>query len=79
MNGQLLTVSETALYLRVSEDMVRRLVAARKLAAIRVGRCVRINTRDLQKYLAQQRIPPADHAAMRASILTPNPAYRPPA
>jgi excisionase family DNA binding protein len=49
-----LTVAEVAAQLRVSNMTVYRLVQARQLPAVRVGRSYRIREEDVDRYLAQQ-------------------------
>lgn len=46
---QLLTVPEAARLLRLSEITIRRYIASGKLTAVRVGRNVRIEQRDLER------------------------------
>lgn len=49
---ELLTISETANYLKLSDKTVRRLIKDNKLMASRVGdRTWRIKKNDIQKYL----------------------------
>ncbi len=45
----LLTINEAARFLNVTEACLRRMVYERRIAAVKVGRCVRFNP----KYLAQ--------------------------
>jgi excisionase family DNA binding protein len=51
----LLTFADVAEQLQVSLRTVRRLVDAGELAVIRIGRAVRIDPRDLERFLAGQR------------------------
>ena len=52
MLDTLLTVSQTAEYLKVCEKTVRRLIKANKLSAYRIGsRSLRIKKSDIDKYL----------------------------
>jgi excisionase family DNA binding protein len=46
------TVREIASELRVSAATVRRLIWAKRLKASRVGRSVRISSRELERFLA---------------------------
>ncbi len=48
----LLTVSEVAQSLRVSNMTVYRLVSAGELPAVRVGRSVRLRAEDVESYLS---------------------------
>jgi excisionase family DNA binding protein len=50
--GSLMTVTEVADVLRVSNMTVYRLIKAGELSAIRVGKSFRIQQRDLTAYLA---------------------------
>lgn len=45
------SIQEAALYLNVSEDTIRRLIRAKKLPAIKVGRVIRISWADLKSAL----------------------------
>jgi excisionase family DNA binding protein len=47
----LLTVSEVADFLRVSEMTVYRMITANELGATKVGRCWRVPADDLMAYL----------------------------
>ena len=51
-NPRLLTVSEVATALRVSNMTVYRLVSAGELPALRIGRCVRLRSEDVEHYLS---------------------------
>ncbi|HET9257657.1 MAG TPA: helix-turn-helix domain-containing protein [Pseudonocardiaceae bacterium] len=55
---QYLTVSETAVYLNISERFVRRLIAERRIAFHHVGRHVRFAMTDLDDWLAASRVEP---------------------
>lgn len=57
--SSLLTVSEVADYLRVSEMTVYRLITNRDISATKVGRVWRISSDDLATYLHGQRVPHA--------------------
>ncbi|WP_137128335.1 helix-turn-helix domain-containing protein [Roseomonas sp. HF4] len=52
---RLLTVAQTAERLAVCGKTVRRLITAKALRAIRIGRSVRISKDDLRLYLATRR------------------------
>ena len=52
----LLTVSEVAASMRVSNMTVYRLIKAGHLAAIRVGKNYRIRHRDVERYLADRAV-----------------------
>jgi excisionase family DNA binding protein len=53
---KLLTVGEAAEFLGTSVRFVRRLIAERRIAYIRVGRHVRIAEADLASFIAAGRI-----------------------
>lgn len=50
---QLLTLQQVADRLQVSMSTVRRLVAAGKLKAVRIGRNLRVRPEDLSKYIEE--------------------------
>jgi excisionase family DNA binding protein len=52
----LLTVSEVAQLMRVSNMTVYRLIKAGQLAAIRVGKNYRIRHRDVERYLVERAV-----------------------
>lgn len=52
----LLTVSEVAQIMRVSNMTVYRLIKAGQLAAIRVGKNYRIRRRDVERYLTERAV-----------------------
>lgn len=51
--GRLLTVSEVAAAMRVSNMTIYRLIKAGELPAVRVGRSYRIREADVAAYLAR--------------------------
>ncbi|MFO1062230.1 MAG: helix-turn-helix domain-containing protein [Dongiaceae bacterium] len=53
--ARLLTYADVAERLQLSERSVRRLADAGALSVIRIGRAVRIDPRDLERFLAGQR------------------------
>lgn len=57
MTARLLTLSEVADQLAVSPRTVRQLVATRRLAAVRVGRLVRVRPEALAAYIAAHETP----------------------
>lgn len=63
-----LTTGEAAAYIGMSERYVRRLVASRLIAFHRVGRSVRIERVDLDRYMATTRVEPIDRSAIRRHI-----------
>ena len=52
---RLLTILETATALSVSVPSVRRLIAAGQLPAVRIKRCLRVETRDLDRFIDRAR------------------------
>ncbi len=55
---RLLTVDEAAERLGTSARFIRRLIAERRIAYTKLGRHVRIATRDLDAYVASGRVEP---------------------
>jgi len=58
----LLTVPETAAYLRISQDLVYELIHRRELPAIHLGRKIRVPAFGLRQWIATQAgvpVPPA--------------------
>lgn len=54
MGDEIYTVAQTAKYLKVCEKTVRRLIAANRLVASRIGgRSLRIKKEDIDAYLAE--------------------------
>lgn len=52
MAGELLTISQTAKYLQLSEKTIRRLINDNRLTASRVGnRIWRVKTSDIEDYI----------------------------
>jgi len=58
--SDLLTVVETAEYLRVSVSAIRRLQQRRCIAFIKIGGSVRFARADLAAYVAKQRVKPIE-------------------
>lgn len=70
--GRLLTVAEIAGHLTVSRSLVRKLVAARKLAFVRIGRTLRFRPADLAAFEDQLRTDSLDAMlAHRSSYVRP--------
>lgn len=67
----ILTVADAARILRVSPDVVYRLLADRTLPGVRVGRSWRIPEESLSQWLAAQSAPPAASAAPSESTTVP--------
>lgn len=55
MNDEILTISPTAAYLKISEKTVRRLIEKKELLASKVGGSWRIKTIDIEKYLEENK------------------------
>ncbi len=53
MPDTILTITQTAEYLKVCEKTVRRLISRKELAASKVGKSWRIQKDDIEKYLAE--------------------------
>lgn len=54
----LLTIDEAAAEMRMSSRYVRRLVAERRIAFVKLGRCVRLARADVRAYVAAGRVEP---------------------
>lgn len=65
VTDHLLTVAEVARRLSVSEETVRRLIAHRKLAAVRITRAIRVARSDLDQYIAEHRQETAEERSIR--------------
>jgi excisionase family DNA binding protein len=57
-DDELLTLEEAAQRMKISARHVRRLVAERRIAYVRVGRCVRLAPVDIAAYIAASRVEP---------------------
>ncbi len=57
MIPKLLTADETAAILRTSRAMVYQMVAARRIACVRIGRKVLFDSEVVEKYLAAHVVP----------------------
>lgn len=55
---QLLTIDEAADRLNVSVRFMRRLVAERRMAYVKVGKYIRFDPMDLDKWVSDRRIDP---------------------
>lgn len=53
MPDTILTIAQTAEYLKVCEKTVRRLISRKELAASKVGKSWRIQKDNIEKYLAE--------------------------
>lgn len=60
--GGLLDYDEAARYLSTTPRHVRKLWQSRRLAAVKVGRCVRFLATDLDAFIAANRVAPTDRA-----------------
>ena len=56
MDRQLLTIDQAAEYLATSSRHVRRLLAERRLARVKIGGKVRLAVEDLDSYISAHRI-----------------------
>ena len=57
--SELYSVREVAGRLGVHPETIRRLIHDGRLGAVRVGRVLRVQSADLEGFLAQQRVKPA--------------------
>lgn len=66
MGDELLTVDEVAARLRTTPRFVRRLVAERRIAFVKVGRLVRFESAAVAAYIANNRIAPMSRTDLRS-------------
>jgi excisionase family DNA binding protein len=73
---RLLTVEEAAERLRTSTRFVRRLVAERRIAYVKVGRHVRLDLADVEAFIAARRVEvrPSSVAALHHRRTSSRPA-----
>lgn len=64
MDHDLLTTEEVAERLRATPRFVRRLVAERRIAYVKVGRLVRFEARAVAEYIERNRVVPMDRARL---------------
>ena len=67
MNRRFLTPREVAAALRVSTDVIRRLLRRGDLPAVRIGRTWRVDEDELQRWLRRGRLQPARGANGRGN------------
>jgi len=67
MARDILTVAETADYLRVNRETVYRLVQSGRLPASKIGRLWRIQMPDLIRFLESTKNQRAEHAGLSGS------------
>lgn len=65
MNDDLLTPAEVAARLRATPRFVRRLVAERRIAYVKVGRFVRFEPGAVAAYIEANRVVPMTRAQLR--------------
>jgi excisionase family DNA binding protein len=58
--GRLLTVSEAADRMGLSDRTLRRLVQQRRIRHLRIGRLIRISTWDVDEFVADSTVSPID-------------------
>jgi excisionase family DNA binding protein len=56
--GELVSVREVARRLGVHPETIRRLIHDGRLEAIRIGRVLRVESSELERFLARQRVKP---------------------
>lgn len=61
--GELLTIDQAAKRMNMSTRHVRRLVAERRIAHHRLGRSIRLDSTDVDAYVAAGRVEPAPAGA----------------
>nr|MDT0658962.1 helix-turn-helix domain-containing protein [Micromonospora sp. DSM 115978] len=65
MDDELLTAEEVAARLRATPRFVRRLVAERRIAFVKVGRLVRFEASAVAAYIEKNRVVPMTRADLR--------------
>ncbi|MDW5330803.1 MULTISPECIES: helix-turn-helix domain-containing protein [unclassified Plantactinospora] len=65
MDDELLTADEVAARLRATPRFVRRLVAERRIAFVKVGRLVRFEASAVTAYIESNRVVPMTRAELR--------------
>jgi len=65
MDDELLTVDEVAARLKATPRFVRRLVAERRIAFVKVGRLVRFEASAVATYIECNRVVPMNRAYLR--------------
>ncbi|RZU52534.1 excisionase family DNA binding protein [Krasilnikovia cinnamomea] len=68
MSDDLLTNEEVAIRLRTTPRFVRRLVAERRIAYVKVGRQVRFEPTAVEAYIEANRVVPMTRAQLRAEL-----------
>lgn len=61
-SSKLLTIGEAAERMHMSQRYVRRLVAERRIAFHRMGRCVRLAPADVDAYIESGRVEPMNES-----------------
>lgn len=56
--GELVSVREVARRLGVHPETIRRLIHDGRLEAVRIGRVLRVDSSELESFLARQRVKP---------------------
>lgn len=56
--GELVSVREVARRLGVHPETIRRLIHDGRLEAVRIGRVLRVESSELERFLARQRVKP---------------------
>jgi excisionase family DNA binding protein len=69
VDDELMTSKEVAALLRQTERFVRRLVAERRIAYVKVGRAVRFEVSAVVAYIEANRVVPVSRAELRRSYL----------
>lgn len=65
MAGDLMTLEEVAARLKATPRFVRRLVAERRIAFVKVGRLVRFEEAAVSDYIERNKVVPIDRARVR--------------
>lgn len=74
--SRLLTLSQVADQLQISERRARQIVAAQSLAVVRIGRLIRVREKALGEYIARNEISASlDSSPIPLSIVRPASAH----
>jgi excisionase family DNA binding protein len=65
----MLTTAEVAKLLHTSERFIRRLVAERRIAYVKVGRAVRFEPTAVAAFVDRNRVPSMTRGQLRAALL----------
>ena len=76
---QLLTTHQAAERLNISVDSIRRAIRRDELPTIRIGRSIRIDPHDIDRFTQTRKQGGSAMMPPLIDVFAPNPNYRPPA